>query len=253
MLGTSLASISLLSPPRHSVSFTASSSFCMKDVESFISTSRIIQPPPGRPEQMIEAFPEDSAPGFLLRDRDSIYGHDFQRRVAGMQIEEVITAPHSPWQNPYSERLIGSIRRECLDHVIVLSEEHLRRILKRYFLYYQNSRPHQSLDQNSPIPRTVDGLILVEPSPLKNENRYWTNRRRRIGFEFIDTDTSWPNSWRMAFSVPTPESSASPRRVCLNCLREVRFGQHRRALRARSHALGQCRSRSSSSYRRTLA
>src|SRR5262245_47061878 len=76
-------------------------------------------------QQMIEAFPEDSAPGFLLRDRDSIYGHDFQRRVAGMQIEEVITAPHSPWQNPYAERLIGSIRRECLDHVIVLSEEHL--------------------------------------------------------------------------------------------------------------------------------
>jgi len=72
----------------------------MKDVESFISTSRIIQPPPGRPEQMIEAYPEDSAPGFLLRDRDSIYGHDFQRWVAGMQIEEVITAQHSPWKNP---------------------------------------------------------------------------------------------------------------------------------------------------------
>jgi len=61
---------------------------------------------------MIEAFPEDSAPRFLLRDRDSIYGQDFQRRVAGMQIEEVITAPHSTWQNPYAERLIGSIRRE---------------------------------------------------------------------------------------------------------------------------------------------
>jgi len=86
-------------------------------------------------QQLIEAFPEDTAPRFLIRDRDSIYGHDFQRRVAGMRIEEVITAPHSPWQNPYSERIIGSIRRECLDHVIVLSEEHLRRILKRYFLY----------------------------------------------------------------------------------------------------------------------
>jgi putative transposase len=107
-------------------------------------------------QQMIEAFPEDSAPRFLLRDRDSIYGNDFRRRVAGMRIEEVITAPHSPWQNPYSERIIGSIRRECFDHVIVLSEEHLRRILKRYFLYYHNSRPHQALDQNAPIPRTVE-------------------------------------------------------------------------------------------------
>jgi putative transposase len=86
-------------------------------------------------QQMIEAFPEDSAPRFLLRDRDSIYGHDFQRRVAGMRTEEVTTAPHSPWQNSYAERLIGSIRRECLDHVIIFSEEHLRRILKRYFLF----------------------------------------------------------------------------------------------------------------------
>src|SRR5262249_2986424 len=76
---------------------------------------------------------------YLIRDRDSIYGDDFRRRVAGMRIEEVITAPHSLWQNPYAERLIGSIRRECLDHVIVLSEEHLRRILKRYFLYYYSS------------------------------------------------------------------------------------------------------------------
>jgi hypothetical protein len=80
----------------------------------------------------------------------------FQRRVAGMRIEEVITAPHSPWQNSYAERLIGSIRRECLDHVIIFSEEYLRRILKRYFLYYHNSRPHQALDQNAPIPRTVE-------------------------------------------------------------------------------------------------
>jgi hypothetical protein len=105
---------------------------------------------------MIEAFPEDTGPHFLLRDRDSIYGNDFRRRVTGMQIEEVITAPHSPWQNAYAERVIGSIRRECLDHVIALSEEHLRRILKRYFLYYHNSRPHRSLDQNSPIPRSVE-------------------------------------------------------------------------------------------------
>jgi putative transposase len=107
-------------------------------------------------QQMIVAFPEDTVPRHLIRDRDSIYGDDFRRRVAGMRIEEVITAPHSPWQNAYAERVIGSIRRECLDHVIVLSEGHLRRILKRYSLYYHNSRPHQALDQNAPIPRTVE-------------------------------------------------------------------------------------------------
>ena len=67
-------------------------------------------------QQMIEAFPEETAPRFLLRDRDRIYGEEFRRRVAGMRIEEVMTAPHSPWQSPYVERLIGSIRRECLDH-----------------------------------------------------------------------------------------------------------------------------------------
>ena len=81
-------------------------------------------------QQIVEAFPEETAPRFLLRDRDQIYGEDFRRLVAGMQIEEVIISPRSPWQNPYVERLIGTVRRECLDHVIILSEEHLRRILR---------------------------------------------------------------------------------------------------------------------------
>jgi len=93
-----------------------------------------------------------------------------------MQIEELITAPHSPWQNPYAERLIGSIRRECLDHVIILSEEHLRRILKEYFRYYHNSRPHQGLDQNSPIPRTVKsgkkGPVISIPEVGGLRHRY---------------------------------------------------------------------------------
>jgi putative transposase len=90
-------------------------------------------------QQLIEAFPEETAPRFLLRDRDQIYGEEFRERVAGMKIEEVITAARSPWQNPYVERVIGSIRRECTDHVIVLSEHHLRRILKGYFEYYYSS------------------------------------------------------------------------------------------------------------------
>ena len=82
-------------------------------------------------QQIVEAFPDDTAPAYLLRDRDTIYGHAFRQRVKGMQIREVLTAPSSPWQNPFAERLIGSVRRECLDHVLVLSERHLRRVLTR--------------------------------------------------------------------------------------------------------------------------
>jgi transposase InsO family protein len=104
-------------------------------------------------QQMIEAFPEETAPRFLLRDRDQIYGEEFRRRVAGMRIEEVMTAPHSPWQSPYVERLIGSIRRECLDHVIVLGENHLRRIMRSYIAYYHRSRTHLSLCKDAPEPR----------------------------------------------------------------------------------------------------
>ena len=83
-------------------------------------------------QQIVDAFPDDSAPSYLLRDRDSVYGHAFRQRVKGMGIGEVLTAPHSPWQNPFAQRLIGSIRRECLNHILVLGEQHLRRILIRY-------------------------------------------------------------------------------------------------------------------------
>ena len=83
-----------------------------------------------RVQQIVEAFPADgTAPTYLLRDRDSIYGDGFRRRVQRIGIEQVITARRSPWQNPYAERVIGSIRRECVDHVIVLGENHLRQIL----------------------------------------------------------------------------------------------------------------------------
>ncbi len=80
-------------------------------------------------QPVIEAFPFETAPRYLLRDRDGIYGREFRRRVEGMGIEQVCTAPRSPWQNPYVERLIGSVRRECIDHLIILAEYHLRRIL----------------------------------------------------------------------------------------------------------------------------
>ena len=84
-------------------------------------------------QQVVDAFPYEEAPRFLIRDRDGIYGDYFQKRVKGMGIEEVLIAPRSPWQNPFCERLVGSIRRECLDHMVVLKEHHLRRILKSYF------------------------------------------------------------------------------------------------------------------------
>jgi putative transposase len=115
-------------------------------------------------QQIIEAFPDESAPRFQLRDRDRVYGEEFRRRLAGMKIEEIITAAGSPWQNPFVERLIGSIRRECLDHVIVLCENHLRRILKSYFAYYHGSRTHLSLFKDAPVPRakqpSEDGRVF---------------------------------------------------------------------------------------------
>jgi putative transposase len=89
--------------------------------------------------QVIEAFPEEAGPTFLLRDRDSIYGEAFTRRVDHMGIRQVITAPSAPWQNPFVERVIGSIRRECLDHFIILSEAHLRRLLRAYVVYYNHA------------------------------------------------------------------------------------------------------------------
>ena len=117
--------------------------------------------------QVLEAFPWDEAPSYMIRDRDSIYGAEFTKRIKSMGIEEVRTAFRSPWQSPYVERLIGSIRRECLDHVIVLSELHLNRILQDYLDYYHHSRTHLSLDRNSPFPRPVDsrgsGQVIAIP------------------------------------------------------------------------------------------
>jgi transposase InsO family protein len=106
-------------------------------------------------QQIVEAFPFEEVPRFLLRDRDGIYGPFFSDRVEHLAIEEVLIAPRAPWQNPYAERAIGSIRRECLDHVIVLKEDHLRRILSSYCDYYHEARPHLSLERNSPVPRSV--------------------------------------------------------------------------------------------------
>ena len=106
-------------------------------------------------QQVVEAFPWDTAPKYLLRDRDSIYGVFFRNRVKNMGIKEIISAPRSPWQNPFIERIIGSIRRECTDHVIILNEAHLTRVLCSYFEYYHNDRTHLSLEKDPPGGRPV--------------------------------------------------------------------------------------------------
>ena len=112
--------------------------------------------------QMTEAFPWDDAPKYLIRDRDRIYGAVVTRRLRAMGIRDKPTAPASPWQNGFAERLIGSIRRECLDHVIVLGEAHLRRILKNYAAYYNGVRTHRSLNKDAPVSRQVQrtGVII---------------------------------------------------------------------------------------------
>src|SRR5271165_3200893 len=105
--------------------------------------------------QVTEAFPWDTAPLYLLRDRDTSYGSEFCNRVKAMGIKEVVTAPRSPWQNPYAERVIGSIRREFLDHLVIFNERHLRRVLPSYVEYYQRTRTHLSLDKDCPDPRPI--------------------------------------------------------------------------------------------------
>jgi putative transposase len=127
-------------------------------------------------QQIVDAFPNESAPAYLLRDRDAVYGDAFRNRVKGMGIDEVLTAPRSPWQNPFAERLIGSIRRDCLDHVVVLSERHLRRILTAYFAYYHQARTHLSLDKDAPDGRSVEppvlGAIISVPEVGGLHHRY---------------------------------------------------------------------------------
>jgi transposase InsO family protein len=105
--------------------------------------------------QITETFPWDEAPDYLIRDRDRIYGSVVTRRMRAMGIRDKPTAPASPWQNGFAERLIGSIRRECLDHVIVLGEAHLRRILKSYAHYYNGVRTYRSLNKDAPVSRPV--------------------------------------------------------------------------------------------------
>ena len=126
--------------------------------------------------QLTEAFPWNEAPRYLIRDRDQIYGTVVTRRLRAMGIRDKPIAPASPWQNGFAERLIGSIRRECVDHLIVLGESHLRRILRAYARYYNEIRTHRSLDKDAPVSRPVQhtgtigshALLGVAPPPLRS-------------------------------------------------------------------------------------
>jgi len=127
-------------------------------------------------QQMREAFPWDEAPKYLIRDRDAIFVGEFVATMKSMGIEEVVTAPRSPWQNPYVELLIGSIRRECLDHMIVFNETHLQRTLARFVFYYHGSQTHLSLAKDAPTPRRVqtpdEGRVIAFPEVGGLHHRY---------------------------------------------------------------------------------
>jgi len=128
-------------------------------------------------QQVVEACPWDTTPKYLMRDRDSIYGDIFRNRVKHVGIEEVISAPKSPWQNPYVERIVGSIRRDCLNYVIVLNEGHLKRIITEYFEYYHHDRTHLGLSKDTPFERPVQnkpkyGEVIAFPRIGGLHHRY---------------------------------------------------------------------------------
>jgi transposase InsO family protein len=126
--------------------------------------------------QITEAFPWDMAPRYMLWDRDASYGPTFRDRLQAIGIKEVVTAPRSPWQNAYVERVIGSVRRDCLDHLIIFDERHLRGVLSSYTRYYNGARTHLSLDKDCPESRPIHppeaGKIVAFPEMRGLHHRY---------------------------------------------------------------------------------
>jgi transposase InsO family protein len=117
-------------------------------------------------QQITEAFPWKEVPRYLIRDQDGIYGAAVTRRLRAMGIRDKPIAPGSPWQNAFAERLIGSIRHECVDHIMALGESHLRRVLKSYARYYNESRVHRSLSKDAPFPRAIARLGVITSQPV---------------------------------------------------------------------------------------
>lgn len=127
-------------------------------------------------QQVVEAFPFESAPRFLLRDGDAKFGHEVSRKLNAMGIKELVTAPGSPWQNAYVERLIGTVRRELLDNMVVLNERHLRRLLKSYLAYYNEWRTHRSLEGDAPdvrVVRSSESARVVEYPAVHGLHHYY--------------------------------------------------------------------------------
>jgi putative transposase len=126
--------------------------------------------------QLVQAFYERKPPRYLIRDRDGVYGLLFEDQLRALEIEQVVIAPRSPWQSPYVERVIGTLRRECLDHVIVLSENHLRRIVRQFLTYYHGTRTHLTLDKDAPEHRSVQvsetGTVIEIPQVGGLHHRY---------------------------------------------------------------------------------
>jgi Integrase core domain len=125
-------------------------------------------------QQIVEAFPWDETPTYLLRDNDGAYGRAFTNRVRTMGIRDRPISPRSPWQNAYVERLIGTLRRECLDHVLIYGERHLRRVLTLYSLYYNETRTHLGLGKDAPLGRHIErsGTIVTTPILSGLHHRY---------------------------------------------------------------------------------
>jgi len=135
-------------------------------------------------QQMIEALPEETGPRYVIRDRDAIYGMEFQRRVAGMGLAEVPIAPRSPWQNGYWERFVESLRRECLDHVVALNERQVCRIVSSYARYHNRVRTHLALAKDAPEPRSVqsraNGRVVAFPEVSGLHHRYGASRSLNV-------------------------------------------------------------------------
>jgi Integrase core domain len=148
----------------------------------------------GKAQQLREAWPWDTAPRFVIRDRDGVYGSDARRTAQQLGIDEVVTAPRSPWQNPFVERVIGSLRRECLDHVIVWNDRSLRRHLQRYLVYYHEWRTHLSLDKVASVPRAAQPPACGTIVPISHVGGFASPLRTSRRLTVALASLTWPYS-----------------------------------------------------------